>query len=290
MRIIDTHIHLWDQQRGDLSYPWLVAGVAHPVLGDIEAIKAPRYDAAALIAETRFAGVERVVHVEAAARALTPTAEPDWVREVTRRAALSTAMVVHIDLGAPAGADGIAALAGQTDVRGVRDFGVVDYLDGHLAARAFEDNLATMAGAGLLLDLDCSFEHMARAREMAERHPDLTIVLEHIGYPRSRDDSYFASWAPAIGHLARAANVHCKLSGLGMTDRSWTTASLRRWVDTCLETFGPARCLFGSNWPLDRIASSYDSLVVAFTELISSCSSDEQHAICYDNAERLYFD
>jgi predicted TIM-barrel fold metal-dependent hydrolase len=73
-----------------------------------------------------------------------------------------------------------------------------------------------------------------------------------------------------------------------MTDRDFTAESLRRWVETCLEAFGPSRCMFGSNWPLDRIASSYDALIDVFIELISGCSSTEQQAICSGTARQLY--
>lgn len=292
MRLIDTHLHFWDQRRDDLRYPWLQPGVAHPILGDIDAIKSPLFDAAAFRAETRFAGVDKAVHVEADARPASLMSEPDWVAAVTTEAGLQTAIVAHLDLGAPAAAEQVRSLASRPGIRGVRDFGLAGYLGGTsdpAAAAAFGASLQAMAEAGLLLDLDCAWEDMAAARTMAQEHPQLTVVLEHIGYPRRRDDEYFASWSPAIRDLALADNVHCKLSGLGMTDRDWTVESLRRWVMTSLEAFGPSRCMFGSNWPVDRIASSYDALVTAFLELTGTCSASEQEGICSANAEKLYF-
>jgi predicted TIM-barrel fold metal-dependent hydrolase len=258
-------------------------------LGDIDAIKSPLYDAPAFLAECRFAGVDKVVHVESDARAQSPSVEPNWVRSMVARASLPTALVVHLDLGDALTAASWEALAGPADVRGVRDFGVVGYLQDPERAPGFEANMVAMQRAGLLLDLDCSWEHMALARRFAEDHERLVVVLEHVGYPRRRDDVYFANWSAAIHDLARSENVYCKLSGLGMTDRNWTTGSLRRWVLTCLEAFGTSRCLFGSNWPVDRIASSYDALVAGFRELISVCTEAEQEAICSANAERLYF-
>jgi predicted TIM-barrel fold metal-dependent hydrolase len=289
VRLIDTHVHFWDQRRADLRYPWLEAGVAHPVLGDIDIMKSPLYDVAAFHAESRFAGVEKVVHVEAAARAADPMAEPDWVRSLAPNAELPIAIVAHLDLSAPSGANDVKRLADRTEVQGIRDFGVVRYLEDPGQAPHFEANLKEMEEAGLLLDLDCAWEHMGRAKALADAHPGLQIVLEHIGYPRSRDDAYFANWSPAMRDLATAGNVHCKLSGLGMTDRRWTVESLRRWVATSIEAFGPSRCLFGSNWPVDRIASSYDALVAAFLELISGYRPGEQEAMCCRNAEGLYF-
>lgn len=287
MELIDTHVHFWDQRV--LSYPWLQAGVPHPILGDIDAIKSPLYDAGALLAEARFAWLGKAVHVEADARAPDAFAEASWVRDMAAGTSLPVSMVVHADLGSPASAADIAIFGAACDVAGIRDFGVASYLRDPSGTPAFGANLHGLEEAGLILDLDCAWETMPLAYELAVAHPRLRIVLEHIGYPRRRDDVYFSDWAVAIRKLAAAPNVHCKLSGLGMTDRGWTTRSLRRWVATSIEAFGPARCLFGSNWPVDRIASSYDALVAGFGELISDLSASERHAICVGNAEVLYF-
>jgi predicted TIM-barrel fold metal-dependent hydrolase len=289
VRLIDTHVHFWDQRRADMHYPWLEAAVPHPILGDIDEIKSPLYDLKAFVAETRFAEVVKVVHVEADARGISPTSEPDWVRSISKQQLLPIAIVVHTDLGAHAGISMVDQFADLPDVAGVRDFGVVRYLDDPTGFPHFDASLTAMEETGLLLDLDCDWEHMALAKELADAHPQLRIVLEHLGFPRRRDSSYFADWLPRIAHLATANNVYCKLSGLGMTDPRWTVDSLRPWVSASLDAFGPSRCLFGSNWPVDRIASSYDSLVSAFLELISGYREGEQEAICSTNAEELYF-
>ena len=72
--------------------------------------------------------------------------------------------------------------------------------------------------------------------------------------------------------VAEAPNVVCKISGLGMRDHDWTVASNRRWVLTCIDIFGPARCVFGTNWPVDKLFSSYEVLIDAYTELIADFS------------------
>ena len=73
-----------------------------------------------------------------------------------------------------------------------------------------------------------------------------------------------------------------------MTDPRFTKESLRKWAEVCLEAFGPARCVLGSNWPVDRLYSSYDIIVGFMREYISSFSASEQEAICRTNAKRLY--
>lgn len=288
MDLIDSHVHFWDLRRSEVSYPWLAPGEPHPVLGEIDQIKSPLYDARAFIAESRFANVTKVVHVEADARSSNPRAETDWLEAMARSQGLPHAIVAHVDLAA---SDAEARLAAERRcelVRGIRDFGTTPYLLDPASRPGFEKGLDALEASGLLFDLDCAWQEMPAAREFARRRPSLLIVLEHFGYPRRRDAEYFGQWKQGIKALAAAGNVSCKLSGLGMTNRDWTVDSLRPWVETCIESFGPQRCLYGSNWPVDRIASSYDACVDAFMELISPCTHEEQLAICSANARRLY--
>ena len=88
--------------------------------------------------------------------------------------------------------------------------------------------------------------------------------------------------------LAEAPNVACKISGLGMTDHSWTTESIRPWVLACIEVFGVERCMFGSNWPVDSLYSSYRTMLDAYREITADFSAEERAALFQTNAERYY--
>lgn len=286
--LIDTHVHFWDLAASDRGYPWLAAGVRHPVLGDIESIKCPRYDVEAFWAEARFAGVGGVVHVEADARSQDPTAETRWLAALREASGLPSAMVVRAELTNPDLAALLDAQCRYQGVRGVRDFSLMAALDDENPSGPVWRGLDLLQQRGLVCDVDCSWENMGALRRAAERCPDLVMVLEHFGYPRSRDRDYFARWKPALRSLASAPNMHCKLSGMGMTDRSWSVESLRPWVETCLESFGSRRCLFGSNWPVDRIAASYDAYVDAFLTLVDTLSPSERDAVCRSNAIDIY--
>ncbi len=79
-----------------------------------------------------------------------------------------------------------------------------------------------------------------------------------------------------------------KISGLGMADRLWTIDSLKPWVLGCIEAFGVDRVVFGTNWPVDRLFSSYPDIVNAYRTLISGFSQDEQTKMFSGNAERLF--
>ena len=122
-------------------------------------------------------------------------------------------------------------------------------------------------------------------------------IVEAAGYDRppadrvfgfERDDEYFATWKRELVNLAEAPNVVIKISGLGMGDNEWTVDSIRPWVMTCIETFGVERSFFGSNWPVDRLYSSYGDVVNAYAEIISGFSQEEQVALFSGNAERIF--
>jgi predicted TIM-barrel fold metal-dependent hydrolase len=112
--------------------------------------------------------------------------------------------------------------------------------------------------------------------------------LQHIGFPRKRDAAYFASWKSEINKLATAQNVTMKISGLPMTDPLFSKESLRPWAEASLEAFGPKRCVLGSNWPVDRLFTSYATIIEFMREYIGTLSQSEQALICNGNAKRLY--
>ena len=123
---------------------------------------------------------------------------------------------------------------------------------------------------------------------IAEKSPDLTISLDHAGFPRERTPEYFGQWREALVDVAGAPNVVVKISGLGMGDTRWTVDSLRPWVLSCIEAFGVERSFFGTNWPVGRIFSSYPDVVNAYAEIIAGFTPDEQEAMFSRNAERIF--
>ncbi len=283
---IDTHVHFWDLKHPELRYGWLAPEAVHPILGNIDAIKSVRYDASALWSEARFTGLAGLVHVQAAVGTPDPVQETEWVTEMATTAPVPMAIVAAQDLTARDAAEQLDRHAAASPLlRGIRDFGTGDFL----RDPAFDAGVGLLAARGLVLDLDCAWPDMVKARDLAGRHEDTPIVLEHIGYPRDpHDPDYFASWRTGIQALAQAPNVICKISGLGMNRTGWTVEVLRPWVEHCVDTFGPDRCLLGSNWPVDRLWGSYDAYVDAYDVLLASCSAAEQTAIRLGNARRAY--
>lgn len=288
--IIDTHVHFWNMATPDegMQWVWLEKDFQHPILGDIDGMKSVKFDIDHLAAESRFADVSGFVHVQAAIGSTDPVLETRWLTRMRENARVPFTIVAHADLGTEDALRQLDEHAESPYFVGVRDFASEPMLASGEINPVYEQSLKVVAERGIAFDLDCEWMNMPAALELAQRHPDLQIVLEHIGFPRSRDDAYFESWRAAITGLASAENVTCKISGLGMTDPFFTEESLRRWVDSCVEAFGPDRCVLGSNWPVDRLYSSYDVIMDLYRKYISSLSDAEQAKILSENAARIF--
>lgn len=286
--IVDTHVHLWNLAHPTLRWNWVDTDDDHPIIGDIDAVKMRAFEMRHLNAETRFAGVEAFVHVQAAIGSPDPVEETRWLTDMAQEWPQLRGIVGHVDLGEPHAGRVLDGHAESPLFRGVRDFAVEPYLAAGELDATVEASLASLARRGLVLDLDCEYPNMPAARALAERHPDLVVVLEHIGFPRRRDDDYAATWQRGITTLAAAPNVVCKISGVAMTDQLFTPASLSPWVQHCLEAFGPSRCMVGSNWPLDRLCSSYDVITDVYRAAVADLTIDEQRQVLSGTAARVY--
>ena len=289
--IIDTHVHFWDMRNPDpgMAWSWIGKDVDHPILGDIDAIKMLKYDINSIWAEARFADVSAFVHVQAAIGSDDPVKETRWLTRMRESDPPAPFTIIAEAALGDAGAS--AVLAGHAESPyfvGIRDFTAEPYLASGEVSSTYEASLAELAANQWVFDVDCEWMNMPSLVELAGRHPDLPIVLEHIGFPRERDDEYFESWRGGLQALASADNITCKISGVAMTDPRFTQESLRRWVETCLETFGPDRCVLGSNWPVDRLFSGYERIMDYYRDYASTLSESEQRRVFSENAARLY--
>lgn len=287
--IIDTHVHFWDLNHSSLRYEWLAPGAIHPTLGDIDAIKSQRFDIDALWAEARFARVKGFVHVEAAISSSDPVEETRWLAEMRSHTSVAPFVIVaHAALGEPGVEKILDRHSEFPHVVGIRDFGAEPYLASGEISVNYEASLTSLAKRQLIFDLDCEWQNFEQARRLAQRHPQLRIVLEHLGYPRRRDLEYFTGWKTALGKLAQEPNIYCKISGIGMTDPRGDSTSFGPWIDHCLQSFEPGRCVIGSNWPVDRLVSSYDAIMSIYRNSLADLSASEQAAVCSGNATELY--
>ena len=280
----DTHVHFHDLRHSTLRYEWLDATAEDPDLGDYSAIKSLRYWADDFIAETRFHDVERVVHVQAAIGTDDPVEETRWLQAFADRTGVPHGIVAAADLSNPTVDDVLRRHLEYPNVRGIRDLRYDDYLDDPQWQRGY----ALLEQNGLVLCDDPLIEHMASSCRLAERFPGIVLCIDHAGFPRERTDDYFKEWRTGMCGLAGPENTVVKISGLGQCDHRWTVESLRPWVLTCIEAFGVERSFFGTNWPVDRLFSSYGDVIEAYAEIITDFTDAEQTALFSGNANRIF--
>jgi predicted TIM-barrel fold metal-dependent hydrolase len=169
-------------------------------------------------------------------------------------------------------------------MRGVRDFGEGEYLMDSSWRRGF----AHLHEHDLVYCVDPRPETLDQIKDLAAAFPETTISLDHAGFPLRRDDEYMAFWRAGMTSLAEAPNVIVKISALGMGDPHWTVDSMRPLVLHAIESFGVERTVFGTNWPVDRLFSSYPDVIDAYAAIIADLSYAEQVALFSGNAERYF--
>lgn len=185
----------------------------------------------------------------------------------------------------------LAAHAEFSNLRGIRhilnrdpDIADRDYL----ADDRWCDNFSLLHKHGLSFDLQIYFPQMTAAAGLARRYPGTQIILNHAGMPHIPGAEGFAGWQDGMRKLAACDNVAVKISGLAMTDHEWTTEGIRPIVEATIEIFGVERCMFGSNFPVDGLYSTFDTIWNAFKTLTQGFSESERVAMFHDNAERFY--
>ena len=285
LQLVDAHVHFWDLDHPDLYYSWLQTEGEDPQLGNrLEELKGINYFVDDFIAETRNANVVKAVHVQAAVGIDDPVSETKWLQSAADRTGFPQAIVAHSNLKDPDVDRELQRHCQYVNTRGIRDFSEGDYL----VDSEFQRGFALLEKYDLVANVEVYWPDMTKARDLARQFPGIFMALDHCGVPTERNEEYFRNWKQGLSAAAEAKNVFCKISGLGMADNDWTVDSIRPWVLTCIETFGPERCMFATNWPVDKLFSTYDSLIDAYTEIIADFSDDEKKNMFSRNAERLY--
>jgi len=178
---------------------------------------------------------------------------------------------------------------------------------GLMADKTWREGFAQLGELGLTFDAWLYPPQLGELADLAGAFPDTAIVLDHVGGPlgygpyASRHEEEFAAWKASMAKLAKRPNVAVKVGGLGMPmgwfdfyDRPSPPSSqmladaFRPWVDTCIELFGAERCMFESNFPVDKVTSSYGVLWNAFKRLAAKASAAEKTALFSGTAARVY--
>lgn len=285
---IDAHHHLWDLNA--VSYPWLMARGKARFFGDPAPIQRD-YLLEEFRSNAEARGFNASVHIQVGAE--DGLAEARWVQSIAdANPDWPLVQVAFCDLAADDREEQLDALGTLSSLRGVRQIvGRAPEEDRQtgtnslLANPDFLEGLHRLADRNLSFDLQLIPELMPATGALLAQVPQLPVVLCHAGSPHDRSTDGLRHWAKSLRHLSGLPNVFCKLSGLGMFDHDWTPQSIRPIVETCLDQFGTERCMFGSNFPVDSLSSSYARIVVAYESLVPG---DAQQALFGKTALQVY--
>lgn len=279
---IDTHHHLWDFDT--FSPSWLaVEAPSNALIDDYSPIQKP-YEVTDLMRDFEGSNVIKSVHIQTGYSGVNPAEETAWLQVIADSHGFPHGIIGYSDLTSKDVVSDLATHMELPNMRGVRNLVAPE----ELLTPEFDHGLSALEDMNLVYDLSVTWEGMEIAKQVATAHPDLQFILGHTGMPTGRSVEYFECWSDGLGQLSQAPNVAIKISGLGLADHDWSVDTIRPWVLTAIEYFGIERCMFGTNWPVDKLFSSYKMLVDSYRSLVSGFSHSEQNALLWENAERLY--
>jgi L-fuconolactonase len=310
--IVDPHHHLWDRAEGRYMMPDLLADLSsgHNVRATVyiqcrSMYRADGPSALRAVGETEF--VNGVAAMSASG--------------IYGPVRLCAGIVGHADLLLGAQVEEVLHAhlhAGGGRFRGIRHITAWDrdpvlmnpaYMlqPGLLADPVFRSGFARLAPLDLSFDAWLYHTQLDELTALARAYPETRIVLNHIGGPlRSgpyvgRNDEIFVHWKRGIESLASCPNVVVKLGGLGMRTLGFElfrktipasseelASAWRPYIETCIEAFGAHRCMFESNFPVDKISCSYTVLWNAFKRIAAGCSAHEKSQLFCATASRVY--
>jgi predicted TIM-barrel fold metal-dependent hydrolase len=290
LQVVDPHIHLWDLSTG--LYP----GLEQPSTGFIGS-NAPIARSYLLDEFLSESGTEveviKAVHVEAFPTH--PVRETEAIEAVADASPIPLAIVAHADLSAPDVETLLARHAEFAVLRGIRQVvnrhpvPLYNYVErDFMREPAWQQGFKLLQKFGLSFDMQLYPHQFGDAVAIAAANPETPIIVNHAGMWADRDLAGWRAWRDGLRLLAARPNVFVKISGLGMFDHHFTIESFRPLVLEVIDAFGTDRAMFASNFPVDKLFSTYATLWTTYAGIVAGCSAAEQAALFRANAERIY--
>jgi L-fuconolactonase len=286
MQRIDAHQHFWQLARGD--YDWLrpddpaLAPIAHDFLP------------ASLTPLLRAHGVGRTVLVQAAGT----VAETEFVLGLAAAHEFVGGVVGWVDLASEDATSVLARLAEDGRLKGVRPMLQDLPEDDWIVKAPRPEALRALERLGLRFDALVVPRQLAPLARFVGAWPELPVVIDHAAKPAlstAWDGEAMLAWRRDMAQLAAAPQVCCKISGLlteldaaDRADPDRAIARLQPVVDALLDWFGPARLMWGSDWPVLTLAASYAEWIAVSDVLLQALSAQEREQVLQGTARRFY--
>ncbi len=271
---IDTHHHFWKYSPEE--YGWMN--------DQMEVIRRD-FLPADLKKEISETGIDGVVSVQARQTLEETQVLLDWARKHD----FIRGVVGWVPLVSSSVRGDLERLSRRKDLKGVRHVLHDEPDDRFMLRNDFNAGIKLLRDFDLVYDILIFEKHLPQALQFVDRHPDQVFVVDHIAKPRIRD-GLLSPWQTYIVQLAHRPNVYCKISGVATeADWShWTEQELQPYLDTVFSAFGPKRLMFGSDWPVCLLATSYRRWVETVGRYVSQLSNSEQERFWSDTAREAY--
>jgi len=277
--IIDTHVHLWDPRR--FRIPWL-DGV--PQINQTYALKE-------YAEHTQGVTIEAMVYLEVDVAPSYRLLEAQWVNALANEEPRLRAIVPSAPLEdgdcARSYLEALKALGPR--VKGVRRLLQAEPDDAFALRPDFVRSVRALADYDFSFDICIFHRQLPAVIELVRRCPEVRFILDHLGKPDIKA-GLRDPWQAHIRALAALPNVVCKISGM-VTEADharWTVDDLRPYFETVYDAFGPDRVMFGGDWPVVLLASSYKRWVETVDALTQGLSEDDRRKLWAENAKRVY--
>ena len=278
LTIVDSHVHLWNPDQ--FRYAWL-DGL--PQLNRA-------FQPSDLAAASASANISKFIVVECGCEPGQRLAETDWISTLANSEPRLKGIVAQAPLErGQAVRPELEILASRPLVKGVRR-NLQSELEADFCLRPeFLSGVRLLAEFGFTFDLCLRRDQLPAVAELARRVPEVTFVLDHLGKPDVRNQS-FQPWANDLDALAALPNVVAKISGL-ITEAdwyNWQPAEVAPYLKQAFASFGPDRLMFGSDWPVMTLATSYQRWLQTVEELLPFSNEQDWVQFFRANAERIY--
>lgn len=287
IKIIDPHVHFWDLSLG--RNHWLSG--RSDLLGSLAPINKNYLKQEYLLDSQEF-DVEKIIHVEAASKIFSKS-EVEWLDKLYDSDSFLGGIVAGVDFLDPRLEEALEFYGNNKRVKGVRQllnwsenpkYTAADRSD-DLTNQQWIKNFSLLKKYHLSFDMQICPEQMNGAIALAELYSDIEIIIDHAGMPIAE---YLHVWKKGIARLSSCKNVYIKLSGFGMFDHHWRKESVIMYIEYIINCFGANRCMFASNFPVDKLYRSYNALMQSYIQIAQECFHQDINKLFYENAKIIY--
>lgn len=275
MKQIDSHHHLWKYNETD--YVWMNESMT---------VLKQDYLPIDLKRNLDQSHIDGTVVVQARQM----TEETEWLLNLANQYEYIYGVVGWVPLVSENVNESLEKYSANTHLKAVRHVLHDEPDDDYMLRADFNRGIQHLKRYDLIYDILIFAKHLQNTIQFVDQHPNQIFVVDHIAKPTIKVNQFDIEWDKYIRELAKRENVYCKLSGVitEIRDSEWNMELIQPYFDTVLESFGPNRLMFGTDWPVCRLRIEYPEWASVVRKLINELSENDRNAIMSTTANKVY--